>query len=59
MNPGELEGVFRVNVNHCLGFKVLRMLHLHREVFQEPQVLAGQVLIWKEEVEPEVLPRTM
>jgi len=35
MNPGEYKGVFRVNVNDWLEFKVLGMPHLHGEVFQE------------------------
>jgi hypothetical protein len=29
MSHGEREGVFRVNVNHWLEFKVLEMPHLH------------------------------
>jgi hypothetical protein len=34
------------------------MLHLYEEAFQDFQVLAGQVLIEKEEVELVGLPRT-
>ena len=59
MNLGEWELVFRVNVNHWLEFKVLGMPHLHGEAFQESQVLAGWVLIRKEEVELVHLPRTI
>jgi hypothetical protein len=35
------------------------MPHFHGEAFQEPLVLAYQVLIWKEEGEPVILTRTM
>ena len=49
MSHGEREGVFRVNVNHWLEFKVLGMPHLHGEGFQ---VLSGQVHTEREEVEP-------
>lgn len=58
-NLGEWEGVFMVNVNHWLEFKVLWMPHLCREAFQESQVLAKWVLIRKEEVELLGLPRIM
>lgn len=43
MNLEVWEGVFRVNVNHCMELNILGMPHLHGETFQESQVLAGQV----------------
>ena len=58
MNLGEWEGGFKMNVNHWLELNLLRMLHLHKDESQGPQVFAGQVLIWKEGVEPGVLSRT-
>lgn len=64
MNPGEYKGVFRVNVNDWLEFKVLGMPHLHGEVFQESLgvvlcwALGGQVLIQKAEVDLIGLPRS-
>lgn len=44
MNPGEYKGVFRVNVNDWLEFKVLGMPHLHGEVFQESLGVGGAQL---------------
>lgn len=59
MNLGEWEGVTMVNENHWLEFKVLRMPYLCGEAFQKFQVLSGQVLIRKEEVEFVGLPSTV
>jgi hypothetical protein len=36
-------GDFRVNGNHWLEFKVLRMPHWHGEALQESPVLSGRV----------------
>ena len=42
-----------------LDLNIVGMPHFHGEAFQEPLVLAYQVLIWKEEGEPVILTRTM
>lgn len=47
MNLGECKGVLLRLKFHWLEFKVLDMLYLHGEAFQESQVLAGRVLIRK------------
>jgi hypothetical protein len=59
MNLGEWEEDFRGNVNHWLKIKVLEMPPLNGEEFQEFQVLAGQVHMWKEEAELVGLSRIM
>ena len=48
-----------MNVSHWLKLKVLGLSHLHGEAAQESQMLAEQGLIWREDVEPAILPRTM
>jgi hypothetical protein len=35
MDFGELNRVFRMNIYHWLGFKVLGMFQLHGEAFQD------------------------
>lgn len=47
MNPGEWEGVFKVNVNHRLEFNVL---HLYGESFQESYVCVSGFLSGKLDV---------
>jgi hypothetical protein len=59
VNLGEWEGVFRVSIKSWLELNPMWMLHLYGGAFQESQVLAGQVLIGKEEVELVGMPRTM
>jgi hypothetical protein len=44
MNFGEQEGVFRVNINHWLAFKILQMPHLHGEAVRNPKDLLGTLL---------------
>lgn len=42
---------------HLYHWLDLRVTHVHREAFQEFQVLAGQVLIQRKEAEPVTSPR--
>lgn len=48
-----------MSVNHWLELSILGIPHLQGEALQESQVFAEQVLIWREEVEPVILPRMM
>ena len=50
MDLREWEGVFRVNENHWLEFKILQIPYLYGEVFQESHVAAGWILIGKKKV---------
>lgn len=50
---------FQGEWNYWLELKVLGMAHLYGDAFQNFQVLAGRVLIGKEEVQFVGLPRTM
>jgi hypothetical protein len=52
------EILYRVKF-HWLRLKFLGIPHLHGKVFRVSQTLSELVFIWREEVKPVILPRTM